>query len=185
MRCWTWSCCRRWTGSWRPQKWPGSMEFSCMRRVYFRGSLDVFKHACVRKAGSDRIFHFYRRFETFIRFYVFWNILHTFTEVLKRSNPSKFNAILKPIITLIFQVLTRGSQYRIESMMLRLAHSLGYIAPSVTKSQRSRSDLYSWPRSLQYHQNCSFSYDNFSLFLLIFSFINYSYHRLQDYCSSV
>lgn len=26
-------------------------------------------------------------------------------------------------------------------MMLRLAHSLGYIAPSVTKSQRSRSDI--------------------------------------------
>ncbi|PAV60310.1 hypothetical protein WR25_19187 [Diploscapter pachys] len=37
----------------------------------------------------------------------------------------------------LHEVLTRGSQYRIESMMLRLAHSLGYIAPSVTKSQRS------------------------------------------------
>jgi hypothetical protein len=33
------------------------------------------------------------------------------------------------------QVLTRGSQYRVESMMLRLAHSQNYLAPSPSKEQ--------------------------------------------------
>lgn len=37
-----------------------------------------------------------------------------------------------------FSVLSRGSQYRVEASMLRIAHSLGYLAASATKSQVSR-----------------------------------------------
>ena len=35
----------------------------------------------------------------------------------------------------LFSVLTRGSQYRVESMMLRLAHSQNYLAPSPSREQ--------------------------------------------------
>nr|CAB3265529.1 DNA polymerase zeta catalytic subunit-like [Phallusia mammillata] len=36
-----------------------------------------------------------------------------------------------------YEVLTRGSQFRVESMMLRLAHGLNYVAVSPTNTQRA------------------------------------------------
>jgi DNA polymerase zeta len=35
-------------------------------------------------------------------------------------------------------VITRGSQYRVESMMLRLAHTQNYLALSPSREQASR-----------------------------------------------
>ena len=34
-----------------------------------------------------------------------------------------------------FSVISRGSQYRVESMMLRLAHGQNYLAPSPSREQ--------------------------------------------------
>lgn len=36
------------------------------------------------------------------------------------------------------EVLTRGSQFRVESMLFRLAKSNGYFCPSVSNEQRNK-----------------------------------------------
>jgi DNA polymerase zeta len=46
-----------------------------------------------------------------------------------------------------FSVLTRGSQYRVEAMMVRLAHTQNYLLPAPSKAQVS-SDYF------ELHETC-------------------------------
>jgi DNA polymerase zeta len=45
----------------------------------------------------------------------------------------------------LFSVLSRGSQYRVESMLLRLAHSQNYLAPSPSREQVQQGSLPELP----------------------------------------
>ena len=52
-----------------------------------------------------------------------------------------------------FAVLFRGSQYRVESMMARLAHTQNYLLPSPSKEQVASAAR--WPSSAQNAQCCT------------------------------
>lgn len=47
-----------------------------------------------------------------------------------------------------FSVLSRGSQYRVESMMARLAHTQNYLLPSPSKEQVAGPMCLMLPRSM-------------------------------------
>ena len=47
-----------------------------------------------------------------------------------------------------FSVLTRGSQYRVEAMMVRLAHTQNYLLPAPSKLQVGHGQFALWKAAL-------------------------------------